>query len=329
MEMTVWKFLAPRLIGVAALCVLTHFTVASADEAYPNKPIKFVLPSAPGGNGDKFARVLAERMQKEMGQPIIFEYRQGSGSNIGMEYVAKSLPDGYTILLAGTPLAVNPSLYRHLPFDPKALTPISLVSVSPYLVVVNPTLPIKSVPELIAYAKANPGKLNFSSPGMGSGAHLSGAVLNEMAGINMTHIPYKSAPQALTDVIGGSAQVTFTPLLSGKPLVEAGKIRAIAVTSGHRSNTMPDIPTVAESGLPGFDVTGWYGVMAPAGTPEPIIRRLNKIIVATLNDPVVAHLFAIDGLELAPSTPQEFAAFLKKATADSARVVEMSGAKVD
>jgi tripartite-type tricarboxylate transporter receptor subunit TctC len=319
------QFAAFAMIALA----LGYGAATKAEAPYPSKPIKFVLPSAPGGTGDKFARVLARRMEEKLGQTLIFDYRQGSGSNIGMDYVAKSAPDGYTLLLAGTPLVVNPSLYRKLPFDPKALTPISLVSISPYLVVVNATLPIKTMADLIVYAKANPGKVNFSSPGMGSGAHLAGATLNEMAGLNMTHIPYKSAPQALIDVIGGSAQVTFTPLLTGKPLIDSGKIRAIAVTSLSRSKSLPDIPTVAESGLPGFDISGWYGVMAPTGTPPEIIRRLNEVIVDALHDPEVVKSFAVDGIDLAPGRPEAFAEFLKNATEASAKIVEKTGAKID
>jgi tripartite-type tricarboxylate transporter receptor subunit TctC len=322
---------ASWIAGIISAFALTigHSAIAWADDPYPSKPIKFVLPSAPGGTGDKFARVIAKEIQEKLGQVLIFDYRQGSGSNIGMEYVAKAAPDGYTLLLAGTPLAVNPSLYRKLPFDPKALTPISLVSISPYLVVVNTSLPIKTIGDLIAYTRAHPGQVNFSSPGMGSGAHLSGATINEMAGINMTHIPYKSAPQALVDVIGGSAQLTFTPLITGKPLIDAGKIRAIAVTSLARSKSLPNVPTVSESGLPGFDVSGWYGVMAPTGTPPAIINRLNQLVVDALRDPQVVKNFAVDGLDLATGTPQEFADYLKKATEVSAQVVEKTGAKID
>jgi tripartite-type tricarboxylate transporter receptor subunit TctC len=328
---TIKGWSASRVAGVVSAVALTigYSTMVRADDTYPSKPIKFVLPSAPGGTGDKFARVIAKEITEKLGEPLIFDYRQGNGSNIGMEYVAKAAPDGYTLLLAGTPLAVNPSLYRKLPFDPKALTPISLVSISPYLVVVNTSLPIKSISDLIAYTRAHPGQMNFSSPGMGSGAQLSGATINEMAGINMTHIPYKSAPQALIDVIGGSAQVTFTPLITGKPLIDAGKIRAIAVTSLARSKSLPDVPTVSESGLPGFDVSGWYGVMAPTGTPPAIITRLNQLVVEALQDPEVVKNFAVDGLDLATGTPQEFADYLQKQTVASARVVEKTGVKID
>ncbi|MES3000330.1 MAG: tripartite tricarboxylate transporter substrate binding protein [Pseudomonadota bacterium] len=319
------------LLGVAALSALTPFSQAAHAQTagYPSKPIKLVMPSAPGGTGDRLARAIADRMQEKLKQPVLFDYRLGSGSNIGMEFAAKADPDGYTLLFAGTPLAVNPSLYKKMPFDTARLTPISMVSLSPYVMVVHTGLPVKNIAEFLAYARANPNKLSYASPGMGSGAHLAGSLMNELANIDMRHIPYKSSPQVLTDVIGGSADVTFTPLITGASLIKAGKLRAIAVTGAQRSSAMPDIPTVSEAGLPNYEISGWYGIMAPTGTPEPILDMLNKIIVDALRDPELVKSFAIDGLNLVPSRRDEFAKFLKDAQVSAARIVRRSGASLD
>jgi tripartite-type tricarboxylate transporter receptor subunit TctC len=317
-------------IGIAAVSFLGFAPrPAKAADSYPSKPITMILPYSPGGSGDRFARVLGQQVQKKLGEPLLIEYRAGGATNIGTDYVVRAKPDGYTLLLAGTPLAVNPSLYKKLPFTLDDLVPISLVSISPYLVVVGPKLPVKTMQEFIEYAKANPTKMNYASAGTGSGAHLAGALMNQMAGLSMNHIPYKSSSQALTDLIGGQVQMTFSPLVVSAQMAEAGQLRALAVTSLQRSSSLPDIPTVAESGLPGFEMLGWYGVMAPKGTPDDIVQKLNKVFVEALREPAVVKSLAVDGIELTPGTPQEFASFLTRTEKTSAKIVKLSGATIE
>jgi tripartite-type tricarboxylate transporter receptor subunit TctC len=318
---------AAGFAAAAVLGLLPH--LAQAEDVYPNKPITMVLPYSAGGSGDRFARVLAQQVQIKLGQPLLIEYRAGGATNIGTDYVVRSKPDGYTLLLAGTPLTVNPSLYKKLPFTLSDLMPISMVSISPYLVVVSPKLPVKTMQEFIAYAKAHPKTMNYASAGTGSGAHLAGALMNQMAGINMNHIPYKSSSQGLTDLMGGQIQVTFSPLVVSTQLAEAGQLRALAVTSLQRSSSLPNTPTVSESGLPGFEMLGWYGVMAPKGTPDPIIKKLNTVFVEALHEPAVIKALSVDGIELTPGTPQDMANFLARTEKTAAKIVQLSGAHIE
>jgi tripartite-type tricarboxylate transporter receptor subunit TctC len=318
---------AAGFVAVAALVLPPR--LAQAESAYPNRPITMVLPYSPGGSGDRFARVLAQQVQIKLGQPLLIEYKAGGATNIGTDYVVRQKSDGYTLLLAGTPLTVNPSLYKKLPFTLDDLVPISMVSISPYLVVVSPKLPVKTMQDFIAYAKAHPNKMNYASAGTGSGAHLAGALMNQMAGIKMNHIPYKSSEQGLTDLIGGQIQITFSPLVVSTQLVEAGRLRALAVTSLQRSSSLPNTPTVSESGLPGFEILGWYGVMAAKGTPAPIIKTLNKVFVGALHEPAVIKALSVDGIELTPGTPQEMADFLARTQKTAAKIVQLSGAHIE
>jgi tripartite-type tricarboxylate transporter receptor subunit TctC len=315
------------LLGFAALAAATPPVFAQG--GYPARPITIILPFGAGGSGDKFIRVMGPRIEKMLGQPLIVESRAGGGTNIGTDYVVRSRPDGYTLLLAGVPLAVNPYLYKKLSWSLDDLVPVNLISTSPYVMVVNKELPVKSFKDFLQYAREHPDKANYSSSGAGSGAHMAGALINQMAGTKINHIPYTSAPQSLTDVIGGSVQMTFSPLVSSVPMIESGRVRALAVTGLKRSSSLPDVPTVAESGLPGFEMISWYGILAPRGTPPEVVKKLNTAFYDAMKDPEVVRLLSTDGIELTPGTPGDFAKFLKRTAATAAEVVKSSGAIAD
>lgn len=316
------------LLGGLAATEVVH-AQSEAASAYPSRHIAMILPYSAGGSGDKFGRILGRAMEKRLGQPVVIEFKPGGGTNIGTDFVVHAKPDGYTLLLAGTPLTINPFLYKKLPFSIDDLAPISIVSISPYLLVVGSSVPAKTLPEFIAYAKKNPDKVSYASAGIGSGAHMGGALLNLVAGLNMSHVPYKSSSQGLTDIIGGSVQMTLTPLVVGTPMVESGRLRALAVTSLKRSKSLPNTPTIAEQGYPRYEVLGWYGIMAPKATPPDILRKLNEVIVASLQEPDVVKALEVDGIELKPGSPEEFAAFIKRTAADSAAFVKATGATAE
>ncbi len=319
-----------RALGACALAVgAAASSAASAAEAYPSKPIRFVVPAAAGGPTEIVTRLLAERMTQSMGVTVIVEAKPGAGGNIGADAVAKAAPDGYTILMGtiGTN-AINQTLYKSMPFQPlKDFTAVTQVVSYPLVVVVNPKLPIHSVADLIAYAKAHPGKLNRASGGSGTSMHMSGELFNEMAGVQMQHIPYKGSLPALTDVIGGQADLAFDSLVIAQPLIKAGKLRAIAVTGPERSPAAPDIPAVAET-LPGYAMTSWIGVFAPAGTPRPIVDRLQQEIARALADPRVREQLQSQAADPVASTPDDFARFTADETEKWAPVVKASGASV-
>ncbi|MGB3435988.1 tripartite tricarboxylate transporter substrate binding protein [Achromobacter sp.] len=322
-----------RLLSALGACALAAgmaaISAASAAEAYPSKPIRFVVPAAAGGPTEIVTRLLAERMTQSMGVSVIVEAKPGAGGNIGADAVAKSAPDGYTILMGtiGTN-AINQTLYQSMPFQPlKDFAAVTQVVSYPLVVVVNPKLPIYSVADLIAYAKANPGKLNRASGGSGTSMHMSGELFNEMAGVQMQHIPYKGSLPALTDVIGGQADLAFDSLVIAQPLIKAGKLRAIAVTGPQRSPAAPDVPTVAET-LPGYAMTSWIGVFAPAGTPRPIVERLQQEIARALADPRVREQLLSQAADPVASKPDDFARFTADETEKWAPVVKASGASV-
>ncbi|WP_454693736.1 tripartite tricarboxylate transporter substrate binding protein [Achromobacter aegrifaciens] len=322
-----------RLLSALGACALAAgmaaTSAASAAEAYPSKPIRFVVPAAAGGPTEIVTRLLAERMTQSMGVSVIVEAKPGAGGNIGADAVAKSAPDGYTILMGtiGTN-AINQTLYQSMPFQPlKDFAAVTQVVSYPLVVVVNPKLPIYSVADLIAYAKANPGKLNRASGGSGTSMHMSGELFNEMAGVQMQHIPYKGSLPALTDVIGGQADLAFDSLVIAQPLIKAGKLRAIAVTGPQRSPAAPDVPTVAET-LPGYAMTSWIGVFAPAGTPRPIVERLQQEIARALADPRVREQLVSQAADPVASQPDDFARFTADETEKWAPVVKASGASV-
>ncbi len=320
-----------RLLGTLFAATMLAAAGHAAAQPWPTKPIRYVVPFAPGGTTDILARTVGDKLAVALGQPVIIENKPGAGGGVGAEFVAKSAPDGYTIM-GGTisTHAINASLYKNLPYDPvKDFVPIVLIARVPNMLVVNIDVPAKSVPELIALLKASPGKYTFASSGNGTSQHLSGELFKSMSGTEMQHIPYKGSPPALQDVMGGQVTMTFDNITTAWTLAKAGKLRALAVTTATRSSVAPDVPTLAEAGLPGFEVGSWQGVFAPAGTPPDIVRRLNAEIVKILNLPDVKEKLAALGAELAPNTPEEFAAMVKAEVAKWADVVKKSGARVD
>jgi len=322
----------PALTVRTALAVLLVVAgTAAAQSPYPSKPIRFVVPFPAGGPLDITARALGQDLAKDWGQPVIVDNRPGAGGNIGADFVAKSAPDGYTILMGAVSThAINVTLYAKLPYDPvKDFAPITLVTSVPNVLVVHPSLPVKNVKELIALAKARPGELNFASGSTGSAGHLAGELFKSMAGVNMVHIPYKGAAPAVMDLLAGHVSLMFDNLASALPNIKAGRVRALAVTTLKRSPVLPQLPTINESGLRGFDVSTWFGVFAPGGTPPEIVAKLNAGIVRILQTPGMRERLAALGAEPVGDKPEEFSAFVKAEILKYARVIKASGARVD
>jgi tripartite-type tricarboxylate transporter receptor subunit TctC len=317
-----------------SLIILTAGALAAlpvAAQTWPNRPLHMVVPFPPGGTTDIVARAVAAEIGKSLGQQVIVENRAGAGGNIGSDFVAKAAPDGYTIVMGtvGTH-AINVSLYSKMPYDAvKDFAPITLVASVPNVLEVNPSLPVKSVQDLIAYAKANPGKLDFASSGNGTSIHLSGELFKAMIGINMLHIPYKGSAAAITDLIGGQANLMFDNLPSSIAYIKSGQLRALAVTTLTRSPALPDVPTISESGVPGYDASSWFGVLAPAGTPKEIVDRLHDEIVKALRTPRLKANLQSQGAEPVGNTPEQFADHIRAEIAKWAKVVKQSGAHVD
>jgi tripartite-type tricarboxylate transporter receptor subunit TctC len=317
-----------RFIALAAS--ILGIGVAFA-QPYPAKPIKFVVPFAPGGATDLIARAVGQKLTESMGQQVIVENRTGASGMIGADVVAKSPPDGYTLLMASTAeIAINPSLYAQMSYDAaKDFAPITLAGITPLILVVHPGSPAHSVKDLVAQARSNPGSVSFASAGNGSVQHLSGELLKTITGTQMIHVPYKGAAPALVDVLGGQVTMFFSGMPPAMPHVKSGKLRAIAVTTPKRSPAAPDVPTMAEAGIAGFDISNWFGVFAPAGTPDEILNRLNAEIVKALALPDVKERLASQGAETVGSTRAEFKAFVAAETAKYAKLVKESGAKPD
>jgi tripartite-type tricarboxylate transporter receptor subunit TctC len=316
------------LIAWAAAFGLAAMQAAAAQD-YPERPITLVVPYAAGGGNDVMARLVAEKMSKTLGQQIVIENRGGAGGSIATRMVAKAAPDGYTLGLGGTgTLAVSPTLYTNVGYDPrKDFAPVGLIATSALVVLVHPSLPVKNLKELIALAKQQPGQLNFASAGVGSGMHLGTELFELMAEVKLTHIPYKGTGPALTDLLGGHVKLYFSSLPPAIPLVQSGKVRALAVTGPKRSTIFPDLPTVAESGLPGYEAVLHYGIVAPAGTPRPIIDKLNAALRQAVASPDVHEKIAADGAEPLASTPEEYAADIDREETKWAAIVMRSGAK--
>jgi tripartite-type tricarboxylate transporter receptor subunit TctC len=318
---------------LALLSLLALLAPASAVHAqtYPDKPIRLVLPFPPGGGTDGLARIVGDAMGKRLGQQILIDNRPGAGGNIASDAVAKAAPDGYTLLMGfSTALTVNPGLYGNLPFDiQKDFIPITELADGQYVLVVHPSVQAKSVAELIAYAKANPGKLNYASGGNGSPLHLAGELFKANAGVDLVHVPYKGGGPASTAVLGNEAQVLFGSVASTLPQIQAGNLRALATTGLKRLPQLPDVPTLDESGLKGFNVTTWYGLLAPAKTPQPVLDKLRMDAVATLQEPAVKEGLGRLGLEVVGSTPKEFTDLIARETQSWTKLIKDAGIKPD
>jgi len=322
----------PNIVLVLAAFLCCAQPAAQAfPAAFPTKPVRFVVGFTPGGPSDILARALGQKLAERFGQQVVVENHPGAGGNLAAELVAKSAPDGRTWLLGNNSiLATNQSLYRSLPYDPaKDFAPVALVAIQPNILVVNPRLQVVSVKELIAYSKANPGKLNYASSGAGAAAHLAGELFKAMAGVDIVHVPYKGAQPALTDVIAGQVQMMFATSASVIPYVRAGRLRALAVTTAQRSASVPELSTVAEAGVPGFEATTWHGVVVPAATPLASIEFLNRNINAALEEKDLRERLANLGAEIATGTPQEFAAYIAREVPKWAKVVRDSGARAE
>jgi tripartite-type tricarboxylate transporter receptor subunit TctC len=324
-----WKLPSVKTLLSAAAVLLAWSGLISGVEAqtYPNHVITIVIPFAPGGSTSIVGRVIADRMGQLLGQNIILDHRPGAGGTVGTKYVSKSDPDGYTLLLGYTgTLAIGPSLYKEVGYNPnKDFAPIGMIGNAPSAVVVHPSFPVKSIPELIAYAKANPGKVNFGSAGVGSVNHITGEYFARSAGITLVHIPYKGTGPALTDLLGGHIPMALAPLPPVHANVEAGALRALAVTGKKRSSLMPDVPTIAEMGLSGFEASLYYGLVAPPGTPRPVIDKLNTALRDALASEEVKKQLGADGTEITPSSPEEYADFIDKDEKKWAELVKASG----
>lgn len=326
-----------KLAGGAALTLcltLPALMPASAQEKagdYPSRPITLVVPYAAGGGNDVLARGVAEPMSKILGQQIVIENRGGAGGSIGTRQVAKSAPDGYTLGLGGTgTLAIDPTLYPNAGYDPrKDFAPVGLIATSPLIILVNPSLPVHNVQALIALAKKQPGKINYASAGRGSGIHLGTVLFAATAGIDIVHVAYRGSGPALTDLLGGHVAIYFSSLPPAIGLVKEGKLRALGVTGLKRSPVFPDVPTVAEQGLPGFEAVLHYGIVAPAGTPRPIVDKLNAALREALNSPDMRRRIATEGAEPLPTTPDEYAADIDREETKWSALVKKAGGKAN
>jgi tripartite-type tricarboxylate transporter receptor subunit TctC len=303
---------------------------AQAPDSWPSRPIRFILPFPPGGGTDILGRLIAERLTANLGQPVVTENRGGAGGNVGAEAAAKSAPDGYTIVLVAPSLTISPSLYSKLNYDPvKDFAPVSLVATVPNVMVTNPAVPANTLAEFIRLAKSKPGEMNFGSGGSGTSNHLAGELFNIVAGVKLVHVPYKGVNLAMNDVLSGRIQLVVIGIPATVPNIKAGKLRALALVAPRRSPVLPDVPTVAEAGLPNFEVTTWYGILAPAGTPRPIVVRLNAELAKIMHSPELKD--RLDALATDPvtSTPEEFAGLIKREIVKWREVVREAGLKAD
>ena len=320
----------PRLIGLAISSMVMVVVYPAFGQNYPNRPVRVVVPYPPGGGTDIVARTVAQKMTENLGQPLIVDNRAGANGIIGADQVAKSRPDGYTVLITIASHAINPTLYAKLPYDTNTdLLPVSLLAQYPFVITVHPSVPAKTIKEFIAFAKTHRNQLSYASSGVGSGPHLGLELFNTMTGIEMVHVPYKGAGAAMTDLISGQVQVFLNNFLAGMPMIRAGKLRALALTSVKRSSAMPELPTVAESGVPGFSVTGWYGMLVPAGTPAPVLNTLHDAVVKALKSKDVNDRLSGEAAEPVGSTPQEFADFLRTEIDKWASVIKKAGVRAE
>jgi tripartite-type tricarboxylate transporter receptor subunit TctC len=315
----------------AGLIAAAFFAGSALAQTFPEKPVRFVIGFTPGGPSDILARALGQKLGERWSQQVVVENRPGAGGNLAAEAVAKSAPDGYTWLLGNNSiLATNQSLYRKLPYDPvKDFAPVALVAVQPNILVVHPEVKASSVQELISLARQNPGKLNYASSGAGAAAHLAGELFKSMAGVDMVHVPYKGAQPALTDLIAGQVQLMFATSASVIPYMKAGRLRALAVTTAQRSPSVPEIPTISEAGLPGFEATTWHGVVVPSAVSPALVQKLNHDINAVLKEKDLSERLAGLGAEVLTGSPRDFADYIAREIPKWSKVVKDSGAKAD
>jgi len=316
---------------VAATLLGSSVAVSSVcAQSFPSKPVRIVVPSSAGGGADTTARLLAQRLSDVFGQQVVVDNRPGAGNIIGTELVAKAAPDGYTLLLAINNHAINASLYRKLPYDPiQDFAPISLLITAPHILVVHPSLPVKSVQDLIRLARAKPGQINYASAGNGTSAHFAAELFKLNAKVQMTHIPYKSLSGAVTDVVSGAVQVMFPSPLTALGQMKAGRLKGLAVTTARRSQTMPELPTIQESGVPGYEFSTWYGLLAPRATPDALITRLNQAVVQILRSQDMQKRVTGDGGDPVGSSPDAYGAFLKAEVEKYAKLVKEIGLQID
>jgi len=312
-----------------AACAMALAATATHAQTYPSKPIRLIVPLQAGGLADGFARLLGQHLNERMGQPVVVENRPGGSQVIASETTARAAPDGYTLMLATeTGLVLAALAQKQLPYDPvRDFSPISMIFVVPYYLVVHPSLPASTLGELVAYAKANPAKLSYASFGQGSSNHIAGEVLKSRFGIDMVHVPYKGTAQAMTDLLAGQVLVMFSGGQTSFPNIKSGKLRAIAVSGIKRSDSMPDLPTVAEQGIPGFDIISWFGLLGPAGLSRPIVERLNAETVAMLKTPAVREKYSAFGIDMTPSSPQELGERIRREGPYWAKIMSEAGVK--
>jgi len=322
-----------RIIALLGFCLLqwTAIVDATAADVYPAKALRLIVPFPPGGPADALARLVGDRLSANLGKAVVVDNRPGAGGNIGMELGARSASDGYTLVLAPAGnLTVNPFLYRNVPYDvARDFAPVTVIAAVPNVLIVHPSVPARTISELIGHAKAHPGTLNYSSPGNGSGAHLAGELFKSMTGVDIVHIPFNGIAPAVTAVVGGQVQIMFAGAPSALPQVKAGRLVALGVASPKRIAAAPDLPTLAESGLPGFDVTSWYSIVVPSGTPNDIIAKLRSEIASALTQPDIQEKLAGLGAEPIGNTPAEFAAMLKVETAKWGKIVKDANIQVE
>lgn len=313
-----------------ALGAVVAAAPAFPQQQYPAKPIRLIVPLAPGGPSDILARTVAAKLTEGIKQTVVVDNRPGAGGTVGADIAAKSPPDGYTMILVSTSYSINASLYPKLPYNTlKDLTAVTMLASAPYLLTVHPSLPAKSLKQLLALAKARPGEMNYASGGSGTGPHLAMEVLKQRTGMNVVHIPYKGAGPALNDLVAGHVQLQMVNMIAGLPLVKAGRIRALAVSTGKRSDAAPEIPTIAESGVPGFDEGGQHGIMVPAGTPREIVARLHQEIVKVVQSPEIRSRLAGEGAAVAGTTPEQYAEVIRSDVEKWARIIKDLGLRAN
>ena len=319
-----------RLFRTTAAIAAAMIVLGAQAQGYPTRPVKIIVPFGPGGFTDVVARILQSQLGAALGQPIVIENKPGAGSTIGTAEVAKAKPDGYTLAMVSTTHVITPSIYKKMPYDALAdFTPVMKLADGPYVLVVHPSLPAKNVKELIALAKAEPGKIDYASSGNGSSQHLVGALFGQMAGVKLNHVPYKGSGQAMQDVVGGQVKVSFVGGPNAVPYLHAGKLRALGVTTNKRSPDLPDIPSIDEAGVPGYDATLWLGLLAPPGTPADVVAILREGVTKALSSPEARKLVNSAGVDVALSTPEEFAALMKSELERWGKVVRETGATVN